>query len=208
MGDSHVGLQARLMSQALRKLAGTLNRTDTICLFTNQLREKIGVMFGSPETTPGGRALKFYRSVRLDIRRIETLKDGAEAFGNRVRVKVVKNKVAPPFKQAEFDVIYGQGISWEGTVLDVGLERKVVQKSGSYFSFGDERLGQGRQNASAFLAENPDVVQSILARIQAEAPDDQIISARLLPVGTPAASPSNGSVPVEDDEEVEVGATA
>ena len=155
MGDSHVGLQARLMSQALRKLAGTLNRTDTICLFTNQLREKIGVMFGSPETTPGGRALKFYSSVRLDIRRIETLKDGAEAFGNRVRVKVVKNKVAPPFKQAEFDIIYGSGISWEGSVLDVALERKIVQKSGSYFSFGDERLGQGRQNATAFLAREP-----------------------------------------------------
>ena len=162
MGDSHVGLQARLMSQALRKLAGTLNRTDTICLFTNQLREKIGVMFGSPETTPGGRALKFYASVRLDIRRIETLKDGAEAYGNRVRVKVAKNKVAPPFKQAEFDIIYGQGISWEGTVLDVGIERKVVQKAGSYFSFGDERLGQGRQNATAFLGEHPDVVQQIL----------------------------------------------
>jgi recombination protein RecA len=175
MGDSHVGLQARLMSQALRKLAGTLNRTDTICLFTNQLREKIGVMFGSPETTPGGRALKFYSSVRLDIRRIETLKEGTEAFGNRVRVKVVKNKVAPPFKQAEFDVIYGHGISWEGTVLDVGLERKIVSKSGSYFSFGDERLGQGRQNATAFLQENPDLVQSILARIQAEAGPEQIV---------------------------------
>jgi len=181
MGDAHVGLQARLMSQALRKLAGTLNRTDTICIFTNQLREKIGVMFGNPETTPGGRALKFYSSVRLDIRRIETLKDGAEAFGNRVRVKVVKNKVAPPFKQAEFDIIYGSGIPWEGTVLDVGLETKVVQKAGSYFSFGDERLGQGRQNATSFLAENPDLVQQILARIQAEAPDEQIISARLLP---------------------------
>src|SRR5947208_1803973 len=141
MGDSHVGLQARLMSQALRKLAGTLNRTDTICIFTNQLREKIGVMFGNPETTPGGRALKFYSSIRLDIRRIETLKEGVEAIGNRVRVKVVKNKVAPPFKQAEFDIIYGSGISWEGTVLDAALERKIVQKSGSYFSFEDERRG-------------------------------------------------------------------
>ena len=169
MGDSHVGLQARLMSQALRKLAGTLNRTDTICLFTNQLREKIGVMFGSPETTSGGRALRFYASVRLDIRRIETLKEGVEAIGNRVRVKVVKNKVAPPFKQAEFDIIYGEGISWEGTVLETGLERKVVQKSGSYFSFGDERLGQGRQNATAFLKEHPDVVQEILQAIQSQA---------------------------------------
>src|SRR6187431_2121710 len=186
MGDSHVGLQARLMSQALRKLTGAINRTDTICIFTNQLREKIGVMFGNPETTPGGRALKFYASVRLDIRRIETLKDGAEAFGNRVRVKVAKNKVAPPFKQAEFDVIYGQGISWESTVLEVGLEKKLVQKSGSYFSFGDERLGQGRQNATAFLQENPDLVQSILQRIQAEAGPDQIVSARLLPTAAGA----------------------
>src|SRR5271165_5902520 len=159
MGDSHVGLQARLMSQALRKLAGTLNRTETICIFTNQLREKIGVMFGSPEVTPGGRALKCYASVRLDIRRIETLKEGVEAIGNRVRVKVAKNKVAPPFKQAEFDIIYGEGISWEGTVLETGIERKVVQKSGSYFSFGDERLGQGRHNATAYLREHPDIVQ-------------------------------------------------
>jgi recombination protein RecA len=181
MGDSHVGLQARLMSQALRKLAGTLNRTDTICIFTNQLREKIGVMFGSPETTPGGRALKFYASVRLDIRRIETLKDGVEAIGNRVRVKVAKNKVAPPFKQAEFDIIYGDGIPWEGTVLDAALERKVVQKSGSYFSFADERLGQGRQNAAAFLKEHPDVVQGILQQVQAVAAEGQIVSARLLP---------------------------
>jgi len=182
MGDSHVGLQARLMSQALRKLAGTLNRTDTICLFTNQLREKIGVMFGNPETTPGGRALRFYASVRLDIRRIETLKEGTEAFGNRVRVKVVKNKVAPPFKQAEFDIIYGTGFSWEGTVLDTGIERKVVTKSGSYFSFGDERLGQGRQNASAFLREHPDVMQQILQGIQRELGPDHVVSARLLPV--------------------------
>jgi recombination protein RecA len=191
MGDSHVGLQARLMSQALRKLAGTLNRTDTICLFTNQLREKIGVMFGSPETTPGGRALRFYASVRLDIRRIETLKEGTEAFGNRVRVKVVKNKVAPPFKQAEFDIIYGTGFSWEGTVLDTGIERKVVSKSGSYFSFGDERLGQGRQNATAFLREHPDVMQQILHGIQKEIGPDHVISARLEPVVVEA--PENGS---------------
>ncbi|MGZ4388726.1 MAG: recombinase RecA, partial [Gaiellaceae bacterium] len=203
MGDSHVGLQARLMSQALRKLAGTLNRTETICLFTNQLREKIGVMFGSPETTPGGKALKFYASVRLDIRRIETLKDGVEAFGNRVRVKVVKNKVAPPFKQAEFDIIYGQGIPWEGTVLDSGLDRKVVTKSGSYFSFEDERLGQGRQNAAAFLKEHPDVVQQILTRIQAQLGSDQIVSARLLPLGVEPVPATNGKVEVEVELEPE-----
>jgi recombination protein RecA len=202
MGDSHVGLQARLMSQALRKLAGTLNRTDTICLFTNQLREKIGVMFGSPETTPGGRALKFYASVRLDIRRIETLKDGAEAYGNRVRVKIVKNKVAPPFKQAEFDIIYGAGIPWEGSVLDVGIERKIVAKSGSYFSFGDERLGQGRQNASSFLREHPDVVQAILQAIQAQVGPEQTVSARLLPTTAPAEA-----TPV-DVEEVEEASAA
>jgi recombination protein RecA len=204
MGDSHVGLQARLMSQALRKLAGTLNRTDTICIFTNQLREKIGVMFGNPETTPGGRALKFYSSVRLDIRRIETLKDGAEAFGNRVRVKVVKNKVAPPFKQAEFDIVYGQGIPWEGTVLDVALEKKVVQKAGSYFSFGDERLGQGRQNATNFLVENPDLVQQILARIQLEAAEDQVISARLLPTQEGRAGAEAEVEVVEAEEAVPV----
>jgi len=186
MGDSHVGLQARLMSQALRKLTGTLNRTDTVCIFTNQLREKIGVMFGNPETTPGGRALKFYASVRLDIRRIETLKEGVEAIGNRVRVKVAKNKVAPPFKQAEFDILFGTGISWEGTVLDSALERKIVQKSGSYFSFDDERLGQGRQNATAFLREHPDVGQQILARLQALAGPDEIVSARLLPTAVAA----------------------
>jgi recombination protein RecA len=186
MGDSHVGLQARLMSQALRKLAGTLNKTQTIALFTNQLREKIGVMFGSPETTPGGRALKFYASVRLDVRRIETLKEGVEAIGNRVRVKVVKNKVAPPFKQAEFDIIYGEGISWEGSVLDVGLERKIVQKSGSYLSVGEERLGQGRQNATAFLREHPDVTQHILRTIQTEIGPDAVVSSRLLPVADAA----------------------
>jgi recombination protein RecA len=197
MGDSHVGLQARLMSQALRKLAGTLNKTDTICIFTNQLREKIGVMFGNPETTPGGRALKFYSSVRLDIRRIETLKDGVEAVGNRVRVKVVKNKVAPPFKQAEFDIIYGSGVSWEGTVLEAGIERKIVEKSGSYFSFDEERLGQGRQNAASFLREHPDVTDKILARIQAELGESQVASARLLPNAAEAAPAERAAVEEE-----------
>jgi recombination protein RecA len=201
MGDSHVGLQARLMSQALRKLAGTLNRTETICVFTNQLREKIGVMFGNPETTPGGRALKFYSSVRLDIRRIETLKEGVEAIGNRCRVKVVKNKVAPPFKQAEFDIIYGSGISWEGTVLDAALERKIVQKSGSYFSFEDERLGQGRQNATAFLREHPDVTNQILIRVQATVGPEQVASARLLPEAS-AEAKAEASPKEEAREEV------
>ena len=212
MGDSHMGLQARLMSQALRKLAGTLNRTDTICLFTNQLREKIGVMFGNPETTPGGRALKFYSSVRLDIRRIETLKDGVEAYGNRVRVKVVKNKVAPPFKQAEFDIIYGTGISWEGTVLDSGIDRKVVTKSGSYFSFGDERLGQGRQNATAFLREHPDVTQGILTAIQTQLGEDQVVSARLLPTAADVSSdvpkPQDGDAAKANGKAPEEVATA
>ena len=188
MGDSHVGLQARLMSQALRKIAGTLNRTGTICIFTNQLREKIGVMFGSPETTPGGRALKFYSSVRLDIRRIETLKEGTEAVGNRVRVKVVKNKVAPPFKQAEFDIAYGEGISWEGSVLDVALDHKVIQKSGSYFSFGDERLGQGRTNVKAFMVEHPDVTDKVLDAIQ-EALPDAVIPRRVAEPEAPVKMP-------------------
>ena len=195
MGDSHVGLQARLMSQALRKLAGTLNQTGTVAIFTNQLREKIGVMFGNPETTPGGRALKFYSSIRLDIRRIETLKEGVEAIGNRVRVKVVKNKVAPPFKQAEFDIIYGEGISWEGTVLEVALDKKIVQKSGSYFSYGDERLGQGRQNATAFLREHPDIGEQIVRAIQTEMGDDALASSRLLPLPDEgaAAAAKNGA---------------
>src|SRR5690242_1222347 len=194
MGDSHVGLQARLMSQALRKIAGTLNRTGTICIFTNQLREKIGVMFGSPETTPGGRALKFYSSVRLDIRRIETLKEGTEAVGNRVRVKVVKNKVAPPFKQAEFDIAYGEGISWEGSVLDVALENKVIQKSGSYFSFGDERLGQGRTNVKAFLVEHPDVAGKILDAIQEALPEIVVPQRGDLPTSGPTAIPASDEV--------------
>jgi len=165
MGDVTVGLQARLMSQALRKLAGNLNRANTVCLFTNQIREKIGVSFGSPETQPGGRALKFYSSQRLDIRRIETLKDGTEAVANRVRVKVVKNKVAAPFKQAEFDIEYGQGISREGSLIDLGIEHDLVQKSGSFFSYGDTRLGQGRNNSKQFLSENPDIAMEIETRI-------------------------------------------
>ena len=153
------------MSQALRKLAGNLNRAGTICIFTNQLREKVGVMFGSPETTTGGRALKFYASVRLDIRRIETLKEGTEAVGNRVRVKVVKNKVAAPFRQAEFDIEYGAGISSQGCVLDLALEHNIVQKSGSFFSYGDERLGQGRNNVKGYLREHPEMAAEIERKI-------------------------------------------
>ena len=166
IGDTTVGLQARLMSQAMRKLAGNLNRTNTVCLFTNQIREKVGVQFGSPETQPGGRALKFYSSQRLDIRRIETLKEGTEAVGNRVRVKVVKNKVASPFRQAEFDIEYGVGISREGGLLDFGIEHDLVQKSGSFFSYGKTRLGQGRNNAKQFLAENPEIASEIETKIR------------------------------------------
>jgi recombination protein RecA len=169
MGDSFVGLQARLMSQALRKLTGTLSRSGTICCFTNQLREKIGVMFGSPETTTGGKALKFYATIRLDIRRIETLKDGTEAVGNRVRVKVAKNKMAPPFKTAEFDIMYGQGISHEGSLLDLGVAYDVVSKSGAFFSYNDDRLGQGRANARTFLKGNPDMADAIEAEVRRKA---------------------------------------
>jgi len=165
MGDTHVGLQARLMSQALRKLTGNLSKSQTICIFINQLREKIGVMFGSPETTPGGRALKFYSSVRLDIRRIESLKDGAEVVGNRTRVKVVKNKVAPPFRQAEFDIMYGKGISREGSLLDIGVDLGLVKKSGAWYTYEGEQLGQGRENAKTFLAENPEIMVEISDRI-------------------------------------------
>jgi recombination protein RecA len=168
MGDTHVGLQARLMSQALRKLTANLNRSNTICVFINQLREKIGVMFGSPETTPGGRALKFYSSVRLDIRRIESIKDGAEITGNRTRVKVVKNKVAPPFKQAEFDIMYGKGISREGSLLDVGVDLGLVKKSGAWFTYEGEQLGQGRENAKTFLSENVDMMVEISEKIRQE----------------------------------------
>jgi recombination protein RecA len=167
MGDQSVGLQARMMSQAMRKITGGLNRTQTLCVFTNQIREKVGVMFGSPETQPGGRALKFYSSQRLDIRRIETIKDGTEAVGNRVRVKVVKNKVAAPFKQAEFDIEFGRGISTSGCLLDYAIEHNIITKSGSFFSYGEERLGQGRGNAKAFLDEHQDMAKEIEAKIYA-----------------------------------------
>ena len=165
MGDSHVGLQARLMSQALRKLTGAVSRSNAAIIFTNQIREKIGVMFGSPETTSGGRALKFYASLRLDIRRIGALKDGPEVIGNRTRVKVVKNKCAPPFKQAEFDIMYGKGISHTGLLIDIGVDRGIVEKSGSWFSYGDLRLGQGKENVRTFLKENRDVAEEIEGRL-------------------------------------------
>jgi recombination protein RecA len=165
MGDTHVGLQARLMSQALRKLTGNLSKTKTIAIFINQLREKIGVMFGSPETTPGGRALKFYSSVRLDIRRIESLKDGAEVVGNRTRVKVVKNKCASPFRQAEFDIMYGKGISREGSLIDMSVDLGIVKKSGAWFTYEGEQLGQGRENAKTFLIENPEVMMEISDKV-------------------------------------------
>ena len=166
MGDTHVGLQARLMSQALRKLAGSVSRTRTILIFINQLREKIGISWGSPETTPGGRALKFYSSVRLDVRRIDSLKDGAEIVGSRVRVKVVKNKNAAPFKKAEFDIQYGTGISKEGSLLDVAIDHGIVRKSGAWFIYGDDQLGQGRENAKSFLAESPDIATEIELKIK------------------------------------------
>jgi recombination protein RecA len=166
MGDTHMGLQARLMSQALRKLTGNLNRSGTICIFINQLREKIGVMFGSPETTPGGRALKFYASVRLDIRRVESIKDGPELIGNRARVKVVKNKTAPPFKQAEFDIMYGKGISREGSLIDVGVDLGIVKKSGAWFTYEGEQLGQGREKAKQFLIDNLDMMLEISEKIR------------------------------------------
>ena len=167
MGDSHVGLQARLMSQALRKLTAAINRSNCIVIFINQLREKVGVMFGNPETTTGGRALKFYASIRLDVRRIETLKQGGEMIGNRVRVKVVKNKVAPPFKEAEFDIMFGQGISRTGDVLDLAVKQNIIQKSGAWFAYNDSKIGQGRENAKLFLAEHPDMMDEVEAKVRA-----------------------------------------
>tara|TARA_B100001758_G_scaffold95871_2_gene81887 strand:+ start:2204 stop:3226 length:1023 start_codon:yes stop_codon:yes gene_type:complete len=165
MGDAHVGLQARLMSQALRKLTGTVSRSNTTVIFINQIREKIGVMFGNPETTPGGRALKFYSSIRMEIRRITSLKDGGEMVGSRVRVKVVKNKVAPPFKQSEFDIMYGQGISYEGDVLDLAVSGDIVEKTGAWYSFDDMKIGQGRENSKTYLRENKEVLEKITSKV-------------------------------------------
>jgi recombination protein RecA len=168
MGEAQMGLQARLMSQALRKLTGVVAKSKTILIFINQLREKIGVMFGNPETTTGGRALKFYASVRIDIRRIASIKDGDQVIGGRTRVKVVKNKVAPPFREAEFDIMYGEGISREGDLIDLAVEKRIVEKSGAWFAYGGERLGQGRENAKQFLRENPDVRRTIEDRVRRE----------------------------------------
>src|SRR5439155_585577 len=194
MGDSHVGLQARLMSQAMRKLAGSLSRFDTTAMFINQLREKIGVMFGNPETTPGGRALKFYASVRLDVRKIDNLKDGQEIIGSRVRAKVVKNKLAPPFRLAEFDIVYGKGISKEGSLLDVGVTNDLIKKSGAWFTYEGEQLGQGRENAKQFLAEHTDIALEIERRVREAVgltsfADDEVVTvgdAESEPAGVPA----------------------
>ncbi|AQW22216.1 DNA recombination/repair protein RecA [Lentilactobacillus curieae] len=175
MGDQHVGLQARLMSQALRKLSGTINKTKTIALFINQIREKVGVMFGNPETTPGGRALKFYSTIRLEVRRAEQIKDGTDIIGNRTRIKVVKNKVAPPFRRAEVDIMYGQGISQSGELIDMAVEKDIVNKSGSWYSYGEDRIGQGRENAKQYLVDHPDIYAEVETKVR-EAygiPDDQ-----------------------------------
>ncbi len=196
MGDSHVGLQARLMSQALRKLSGSLHRSKTCAVFINQLREKIGVMFGSPETTPGGRALKFYSSVRLDVRRIETLKDGTDAVGNRVRVKVVKNKVSPPFRQAEFDIIYGEGISREGSLIDVGVDEGIIRKAGAWYTYDGEQLGQGKENARQFLKDNEDVAREIEKKVKEQLGVDPLIAAE------------DGIAEVEDDAASSNGASS
>jgi recombination protein RecA len=193
MGDSHVGLQARLMSQALRKMTGALNNSNTTMIFINQLREKIGVMFGSPETTTGGRALKFYSSVRLDVRRIETLKDGTDMVGNRTRVKVVKNKVAPPFKQAEFDIMYGKGISREGGLIDVGVEAGIVRKAGAWYTYEGDQLGQGKENSRSFLKDNPDLANEIEKRILEK-----------LGVGPQVDSPASGPSDDLSDEPIGV----
>lgn len=196
MGDSHVGLQARLMSQALRKITGALSSSGTTAIFINQLREKIGVFFGSPETTTGGKALKFYASVRLDIRRIETLKEGTDAVGNRTRVKVVKNKMAPPFKQAEFDILYGHGISREGGLIDMGVEHGFVRKSGSWFTYEGDQLGQGKENARAFLRDNPDLANDIEKRVKEKLGVGPKVDAPADDTAAAAAAPAADSAPV------------
>lgn len=188
MGDSHVGLQARLMSQALRKLSGAINKSKVIAIFINQLREKVGVMFGNPEVTPGGRALKFYSTIRLDVRRVETLKQGNDMIGNRTRIKVVKNKVAPPFKQADIDIMYGEGISREGSIIDIGTEMDIIDKSGAWYSYENERLGQGRENAKQYLRDNPQIAEAIERKIRD--------SSNLGPVISPSEE--------EDDEDFEL----
>ena len=188
MGDSHVGLQARLMSQALRKMTGALNAAGTTAIFINQLREKIGVMFGSPETTTGGKALKFYSSVRLDVRRIETLKDGTDAVGNRTRVKVVKNKVAPPFKQAEFDILYGVGVSREGSLIDLGVEHGIIRKAGAWFTYEGDQLGQGKENARDYLKSNPDVAAEIETKVK------ELLGIGVKPEAPAGVDPDTGEV--------------
>ncbi|MFT8703920.1 recombinase RecA [Bifidobacterium aquikefiricola] len=216
MGDSHVGLQARLMSQALRKMTGALAQANTTAIFINQLREKIGVFFGSPETTTGGKALKFYSSVRLDIRRIQTLKNGEDAVGNRTRVKVVKNKMAPPFKSAEFDILYGEGISKEGSILDMALQTNIVKKSGSWFTYGDDQLGQGRENVRQYLKDNTELTQEIEHKVKIafglEAPDevpedaDQAAGQAAGQTGTDSGSENKGSSNSEDPAHAESSA--
>ncbi|WP_277613427.1 recombinase RecA [Brevibacillus humidisoli] len=196
MGDSHVGLQARLMSQALRKLSGAINKSKTIAIFINQLREKVGVMFGNPETTPGGRALKFYASVRLDVRKAESIKVGNDVVGTKTKVKVVKNKVAPPFKTAEVDIMYGEGISKEGSILDIGTEIDVVVKSGAWYSFSDERLGQGRENAKMFLKENPEISKQIEEKIR----EYYSLNSNSVPAGEAVNDPEQDEEPVFDFE--------
>ena len=193
MGDAHVGLQARLMSQAMRKITGALSNTGTTAIFINQLREKVGVFFGSPETTTGGKALKFYASVRLDVRRIETLKDGQEAVGNRTRVKVVKNKVASPYKQAEFDILYGQGISREGSLIDLGVDHGIVRKSGAWYTYDADQLGQGKENARAFLRDNPDLADEIEKKIK----EKLGIGARVDAPAEPSAAPIDLDTPID-----------
>jgi recombination protein RecA len=197
MGDAHVGLQARLMSQALRKLAGSISKSHTTAIFINQLREKIGVMFGSPETTPGGRALKFYASVRIDVRRIESIKKGTDMVGNRVRAKVVKNKMAPPFKQCEFDIMYGFGISAEADLLDLGVEKRVIQKSGAWYTYGEERLGQGRESAKTFLQENGDLTREINKKIREEL---GLLVAQKAEVDAEAGAEAEAEAETETDE--------